>query len=85
MSDYLPIQQFTDTYFYDVHSESMAWMPTPKDSWVNTRDCGDFTCTGPLNTLLSFKETTFDGTIQPDYAAEEFQIIPDNEGFSPYV
>jgi hypothetical protein len=63
----------------------MAWMATPPDAWANMADCGAFPCTAPLNALLRFEGTTFEGENIPDYAADSFQVIADNDGFAPYV
>jgi len=50
----------------------MAWMATPKDAWANMADCGEFPCTAPLNALLKFENTVFEGENVPEYADTEF-------------
>jgi hypothetical protein len=57
----------------------------PNEKWANMADCGEFPCTAPLNALLKFEGNTFTGDNIPDFAANEFQIIANNSGFSPYV
>lgn len=66
------MHQFFDTVFNNVSSESMAWMATPKDAWANMADCGEFPCTAPLNALLKFENTIFEGENVPEYADTEF-------------
>jgi len=39
------------TYFYE-----------PPESWANLADCGDYPCTGPKNTIFSFKNIKWTGT-----------------------
>jgi hypothetical protein len=63
----------------------MAWMMTPLEKWAIIKDCGEFPCTGPLNALFDFVGSVFEGDNIPTYAAAEFQVIADNEGFAPYV
>lgn len=71
-SDYHPTSEFIDTYFYNVTSESMAYMETPMAKWANMGDCGEFPCTAPLNALFDFKGSVFEGENIPVYAASEF-------------
>lgn len=84
-SDYHPEYQFQDTKFVNVSSKSLAYMYTPPEEWAIITDCGDFPCTGPLNALFSFKDTVFEGDVQPSFAQAEFSIIPNNTGFSPHI
>lgn len=60
-------------------------MMDPDPAWANPRDCGNFPCTAPLNALLSFKDNTFTGENEPEFAANNFQVIANNPGFAPYV
>jgi hypothetical protein len=58
---------------------------SPKAGWANLDDCGDYPCTGPLNALLSFTGTKWEGS-KPRWATErDFQIIANNTGFAPYI
>lgn len=83
-SDYAPMMEFHDTVFTNVSADAMAYIYDPPQGWANVKDCGNFPCTAPQNTILSFKGTTFNGA-QPSYAASNFQVIPNNPGFSQYV
>lgn len=50
-------------------------------SWANLADCGDFPCTGPKNTLFSFKNIKWTGT-PPAMAKTDFTLIPDVPGYT---
>jgi len=78
------MMEFHDTVFTNVSADAMAYIYDPPQGWANVKDCGNFPCTAPQNTILSFKGTTFNGA-QPSYAASNFQVIPNNPGFSQYV
>lgn len=41
-------------------------------------DCGEFPCTAPLNTLLSFEQVRYSGSVTPDNTPPAFQIVPNN-------
>lgn len=84
-SDYAPMMEFHDTVFTNTSGDAMAYIFDPPQGWANVKDCGNFPCTAPLNTILSFKDTTFGGVTTPSYATSNFQIIPNNPGFSQYV
>jgi len=54
------------TYFFE-----------PPQSWANLADCGDFPCTGPKNTVFSFKNIQWSGTGSTDAKAlSNFNLIP---------
>jgi hypothetical protein len=42
-------------------------------------DCGDFPCTGPKNTIMSFTNTKWTGKV-PANPLENFSLIPDIKG-----
>lgn len=56
----------------------------PPGGWANVKDCGNFACTAPWNTLFMFNGTTFTGN-QPSFATDTFQMIPDTPEFSEYI
>jgi hypothetical protein len=60
-SDMHPIYYIYDTLFNNVTTSAIAWMQTPPEKWANIKDCGEFPCTAPLNTILKFEGTTFEG------------------------
>jgi len=62
----------------------MAYFFKPPKKWAIIKDCGEFPCTGPLNTIYSFKGTKFEGN-RPSYVSEDFQIIPNTPMFSKYI
>lgn len=53
-------------------------MFSPPQSWANSDDCGVFPCTAPLNALLSFTGTTFEGPATPTATGADFEIIANN-------
>mmetsp|Transcript_36043 Transcript_36043/g.55352 ORF Transcript_36043/g.55352 Transcript_36043/m.55352 type:complete len:85 (+) Transcript_36043:3451-3705(+) len=59
----------------------MAWLEAPLDEWAVPEMCGDFPCSGPLNALFYFKRTKF-SKMKPAFATSDFEIIPNNQGFS---
>jgi len=70
-SDYTPMMEFHNTVFTNVSDDAMAYIYTPPQKWAIVKDCGNFPCTAPENTILSFKNTTFIGNT-PSYAASNF-------------
>jgi len=56
----------------------MVLLKDPNSNWAKISDCGDFPCTAPNNIILSFKNTGFTGTKQPDEINPDFEIIPDD-------
>ena len=81
-SDYLPMMEFFDTTFTDV--KSLAYIMDPKPGWANLDDCGNYPCTAPLNALLFFQRTSFNG-LKPMWASDDFKVIANNSGFAPYI
>jgi len=69
-SDYIPMQEFEDIKFVNVDNRAMAYFYDPPQAWANIKDCGDFPCTAPKNTLYSFKRVKFEGPNLPDIASE---------------
>lgn len=78
------IQEFYDTTFENVEDDALAYFLEPPKKWAIIKDCGSFPCTGPKNVYFSFVRNTFIGN-RANYAADNFQIIPDTPGFSEYV
>lgn len=60
-SDNIPIHEFYDTTFDRVEEDALAWLMDPPQDWATIDDCGNFPCSGPLNTAFSFKKNTFIG------------------------
>jgi hypothetical protein len=73
-----------DSKFVDVREQAMAYIMHPDPGWANINDCGDFPCTAPLNAIIDFSGSTFEGT-KPTWQAKDFQIIANNSGFAPYI
>lgn len=78
-ADYLPQTKFFNTRFENVAQDTLAYLFTPPNAWSVVDDCGQFPCTGPLNTLLTFEKSTFAGQITPSSVNSNFQIISGNE------
>lgn len=60
-SDLQPAAEFYDTVFENVEDDAFGYLMDPDEKWANVKDCGEFPCTAPWNTLLSFKNTKFQG------------------------
>lgn len=82
--DYTPMIEFYDTKFHNVEEDAMGYIYDPPQKWAIIKDCGAWPCTGPQNAMFWFKDSTFSG-IRPSFVARHFQIISNNEGFSPHV
>jgi len=78
-ADYLPAVRFISTRFENVAQESIAYLFTPPNEWAVVDDCGQFPCTGPLNSLIQFERSTFAGSILPLRTESNFQIIAAND------
>lgn len=63
------------TYFFD-----------PPQAWANLADCGDFPCTGPKNTIFSFKNIKWVTKPGPKDAEgnelTDFSLIPNIPGYT---
>jgi len=64
-ADYLPAVKFIGTRFENVAQDTLAYLFTPPNEWAVLDDCGQFPCTGPLNTLIKFERSSFAGQITP--------------------
>ena len=82
--DYIPMHEFYDSKFVNVENDAMAYWWEPPQGWAIIKDCGEFPCTGPKNTLYSFMNSQFSGEA-PGYAATDFTIIPNTMDFSRFV
>jgi hypothetical protein len=60
-SDSVPIQEFYDTVFDDIDENALGFLMDPPGGWANIKDCGNFPCTAPWNTLFMLNGTTFTG------------------------
>lgn len=60
-SDLIPMHEFYHSTFTNVDLDAIAYFFEPPQKWAIIKDCGEFPCTGPLNTLFSFKNNTFIG------------------------
>ena len=60
-SDYIPMHEFYDTKFTNVHADALGYFYEPPQRWAIIKDCGEWPCTGPHNTIYSFKRNTFNG------------------------
>lgn len=83
-SDLIAMHEFYDTTFENNEDDALGYFFEPPRGWAIIKDCGNFPCTAPKNTIFSFKRTTFKG-LRPSFAAESFQMIPDTPDFSEFV
>jgi len=79
MPDYFPAQEFDDVTFTNVEDGALIQFFEPPTKWANIADCGDFPCTGPLNTMYMIKDAKFEGDIKPLISLPSFYLIPNNE------
>lgn len=64
---------FTDITFDNVAANALTWFFEPPQSWATNIDCGDFPCTGPKNTIFSFKKSVWQNTpASSDLNKEDF-------------
>jgi hypothetical protein len=70
-SDSIPMHEFYDTKFVNCEEDALGWFFEPPKGWAIIKDCGNFPCTAPKNTIFSFRDTKFKG-IRPSYAADSF-------------
>ena len=81
-SDYHPRAKFLNTRFDNLDQDTLAFLFSPKPSWANLDDCGEFPCTAPNNALIQFEKTTYTGSIRPFRQDSSFQLIANNKGNS---
>lgn len=86
-ADYTPMLQFSETKFTDIDKDALVAFKTPPQAWAVIDDCGEFPCTGPLNVLYSFKESTWTPAAPSALSGGgvNFQLIANNPGLAPYV
>lgn len=70
-SDFIPLQQFYDTTFINCETDAIALFFEPPQKWAIIKDCGEWPCTAPKNTIFSFRGNKFEGT-QPAFAGDSF-------------
>lgn len=58
--DITPIHYFYNTKFTNVQFESIAYFRDPPLSWATINDCGEFPCTGSLNSVWNFYDAVFE-------------------------
>lgn len=78
MPDYFPAQEFEDVTFTNVEDGALIQFFEPPSKWANIADCGDFPCTGPLNTFYKIEGAKFEGDVLPLISLPEFYMIPNN-------
>jgi len=60
--DYIAPHFSRNAKFTDVDTEGFFYMEPAPIEWAVTDACGDFPCTAPKNTVLSFQSNVFAGT-----------------------
>jgi hypothetical protein len=62
----------------------MTFFFNPPESWANLADCGDYPCTGPKNTIFSFKNIKWTGSpgAEQANALNDFSLIPWVKGYT---
>jgi len=78
------MHEFYNTRFVNTDANALGYFFKPPKKWAIIKDCGEWPCTGPLNTLYSFKNTTYVGNAPP-YAANDVAFIPNTPDFSKFV
>ena len=56
------MMEFFDSKFTDVKAGAVAYIMDPDPAWASLTDCGLYPCSAPKNTLLTFQDTTFEGS-----------------------
>lgn len=64
--DFITIQNFEDIEFRNCEYKALTYFDDPPRGWANLADCGDFPCTGPKNTIMTFKGIKWTGTSDQD-------------------
>jgi len=81
--DFITLQNFEDLEFTNCDASALTYFFNPPESWANLADCGDFPCTGPKNTIFSFKNIKWIGGSEgAEDALENFSLIPWVEGYT---
>jgi hypothetical protein len=81
--DFITLQHFENLEFHNCDPEAQTFFFEPPTSWANLNDCGDFPCTGPKNTIFSFKNIKWTGTgADSKYALENYTMIPHVKGYT---
>jgi len=79
--DFITLQHYDGFIFENCDSDFLTYFFDPPQKWANLADCGDFACTGPKNTIFSFTNTQWTGTV-PKNALENFSLIPNIPGYT---
>ena len=58
-SDYTPEVKLVDTVFKSVSFTTAVWFYLAKPEWGVVERCGEFTCTGPNNYIVTFDQVDF--------------------------
>lgn len=74
--DYIPRTRFVGLTLNNVIDEVIAYLISPPEAWANPDDCGNWPCTGPLNTYISFQNVNAPGS--KVIKSSNFQIVPHN-------
>ena len=65
-SDIIPLHKFEDCTFIDVTNDAFLRIIEPNPDWATVNDCGEFSCSGPLNIVFYLVQTNFQGTATLD-------------------
>lgn len=60
-SDIIPIHKFDSCTWEDVVDNALVRILAPNVEWARVEDCGQFTCSGPLNVVLRLSNANFEG------------------------
>ena len=80
-SDYLGPHYVTNSRFTDVDDNGFYFMAPAPETWATIDDCGEWPCTAPANTLMTFAASAFSGTT-PSFQKRDFEVVPKNVGVS---
>ena len=78
-SDKTPQHYFENSTFINVDDSGWAFLAKPPTKWANVKDCGNFPCTAPLNIIMTFSGTKFEGETKPKKTPADFVIVPDDK------
>lgn len=63
MSDYAPTAKITNVVFENIDHDAIAYWDDAPEWWATIDDCGEWTCTGSRNILVTFEKSTYTGII----------------------
>ena len=80
--DYVPLVRVKNPTFKDFVMDALAYFPKPLTEWATFEDCGNFPCTGLLNSVAVIENGQSDGVALPN--GGNFAMISGNSDFKNF-